>query len=46
MSKFTDTVKKEFFELIPPTLFFFGHSVPVIRCQAPCEYGHPVPGTV
>jgi len=33
MSKFTDTLKKEFYELIPPTLFFFValHIVALIR---------------
>lgn len=48
MSKFTETVKKEFFELIPPTLFFFValHIVALIRALMAKGTGIPLTSTV
>jgi hypothetical protein len=48
MSKLTDTIKKEFFELIPPTLFFFValHIVALIRALMAKGSGIPLSSTV
>ena len=47
MSKFTETVKKEFYELIPPTLFFFIalHIVALIRALMAKGSGIPLSST-
>ena len=47
MSKFTDTLKKEFYELIPPTLFFFIalHIVALIRALMAKGSGIPLSST-
>jgi hypothetical protein len=48
MSKLTDTIKKEFYELIPPTLFFFValHIVALIRALMAKGSGIPLTSTV
>ena len=47
MSKLTDTLKKEFYELIPPTLFFFValHIVALIRALMAEGSGIPLSST-
>jgi hypothetical protein len=47
MSKFTETLKKEFYELIPPTLFFFIalHIVALIRALMAKGTGIPLSST-
>jgi hypothetical protein len=48
MSKFTDTVKKELYEMIPPTVFFFIalHIVALIRALMAKGSGIPLSSTV
>jgi hypothetical protein len=48
MSKFTDTLKKELYEMIPPTLFFFValHIVALIRALMAKGSGIPLTSTV